>query len=270
MVTRMSFKQIGLLFTLTVALFSSCVRERDTDTVTASDLAMHEFLFHDASDLADDAATKKTGENLSNYKTRGYCAVLTHDEANGTIVIDFGTTNCMCNDGRTRQGKILVSYTGNYEDAGSIHTITFDQYFVNDYRVMGTNIIENKGVNGSMQPYFTSKVEGKVLKPTVLDTLYYQANRTITWTQGSGTPVWGDDIYEITGTGSGRNEFKTFYAMTITEPLVKEVLGCRYINKGKIEMQPQGKALRTIDFGNGSCDKDATVTLNNKVFHINL
>lgn len=58
--------------------------------------------------------------------------------------------------------------------------------------------------------------------------------------------------------------------MTITKPLVKEVLGCRYFTQGKIEMQPQGKALRVMDYGDGSCDNDATVTLNNKVFNIKL
>ena len=198
--------------------------------------------------------------------------MLTHDTISNprTIVIDFGSANCMCNDGRTRKGKILVSYTGHYADSGSVHTITFDNYFVNNYQVMGSNVVENKGLNGSSQPYFTSVIAGKVMKPGVADTLYYEANRTITWTQGSTTPVWGDDIYEITGTGSGQNELKTFYAMTITQPLIKEVLGCRYINQGKIEMQPQGKALRTIDFGNGNCDNDATVTINNKVFNIKL
>ena len=272
MLKRMPLKQICVLISLTIVLFSACVRERDTDTIMAGDVAMHEFLFHDAADLADDAATKNTGDNLSNYKTRGYCAVLTHDTNSNprTIVIDFGVANCMCNDGRTRQGKIMVSYTGRYADSGSIHTITFDNYFVNNYHVMGSNVVENKGLNASSKPYFNSTIDGKVMKPGVADTLYYQANKTITWTEGSTTPIWGDDIYEITGNGSGQNEFKTYYAMTITQPLIKEVLGCRFINKGRIEMQPQGKALRTIDFGNGKCDNDATVTINNKVFNIKL
>jgi len=264
-------KQTAILLTFSF-LFFSCVRERDTETEMSAELAMNEFVFHDASNLADDAATKNTGQNLSNYKTRGYCAVLTHDKISSprTIIIDFGAMNCMCNDGRNRHGKILVSYTGNYADSGSVHIITFDQYFVNDHLIMGSNIIENKGLNGASQPYYSSVIDGKVLKPTVLDTLFYHADHTITWTQGSTTPIWGDDIYQISGTASGRNEFKTFYAATISEPIIKEVLGCRYYNKGKMEMQPQGKALRTIDFGDGSCDNDATVTINTKVFNIKL
>lgn len=266
----MTKKLIYLLGILYIVSASSCVRERDTDTTLAAELAMHEFLFLDAASLADDAATKKTGENLSNYKTRGYCATITHDEINRQIIIDFGLVNCMCNDGRNRHGKIWVDYTGNYEDSGSIHSITFDNYFVNDHQVFGSNVVENKGKNSLGQTWFTSNIDGKVLQPLVVDTLYYHANREIAWTEGESTPVWGDDVYEITGTGSGKNALKTFYAMTITEPLIKKVVQCRFYSKGKIEMQPQGKALRTIDFGDGTCDKDATVTFNNKVFHISL
>jgi hypothetical protein len=260
-----------LLF-VSVLLLSSCVRERDTDTDMAADLTIHETFFNDAVDIANDAATKNTGELLSNHKTRGYCASITHDQNSNprTITIDFGNVNCMCNDGRNRRGKIEVSYDGNYSDSGSVHKISFSNYYINDHYVLGTCQVENKGKNGAGQPYYTNRIEAKLLKPGFLDTLYYDANRTLTWVQGSETPVWGDDIYQITGTASGRNALKTFYAATITEPLINDVLGCRYFAKGKMEMQPQGKALRTIDFGNGNCDQDATVTINNKVFNIKL
>ena len=264
--------QLFYMFVLFSFLMQSCVRERDTDTNAASDLAMHAFIYQDAANIADDAATKNTGENLSNYKTRGYCATLTHDKLSNprTMIIDFGSVNCMGNDGRERRGSILVSYTGNYNDSGSVHTITFDEYFVNDHQFMGQNIIENKGKNGASNTFYTSKVDAKVLKPLLADTLYFQGEYTIVWKQGESTPIWGDDVYEIIGKGSGRNEQKTFYAMNITEPLIKDVLNCRYFHTGKVAIQPQGKALRTLDFGDGDCDNDATVTINNKVFHIEL
>ena len=260
-----------LLLLLSVTLHA-CVRERDTDVSLAVDLAFNEFVYHDASDLADDAATKNTGENLSNYKTSGFCAMITHNKSSNTktITIDFGSTNCMCNDGRNRRGKIQVSYTGNYADSGSVHTITFDQYYLNDILVMGSNVVVNEGLNTSLQPFFSSTVEGKVVKPGEVDTFYYSAKRAITWIQGHGTPVWSDDIYTISGTATGRNTMKLFYAMTISKPLQKEVTGCRYFNQGKIDLQPQGKALRTIDFGDGTCDSHATVTFNNKVYQIDL
>ncbi|HNB81033.1 MAG TPA: hypothetical protein PLP14_02980, partial [Chitinophagaceae bacterium] len=167
-----------MTFTLILAL-TSCVRERDNDTTMASELAMNEYVYHDASCLADDAASKLTGQNLSNYKTRGYCATLTHDTFNNHIIIDFGPQNCMCNDGRYRRGKVLVDYTLNYSDSGSVHTLTFDEYYVDNHLVMGSNIVENKGHNVLAHTWFKSTVDGKVLKPGFDDTLYYKSNHTI-------------------------------------------------------------------------------------------
>ncbi len=267
-----------LHFSLLAAAFaglfqlSSCVRERDTDVSVAEQQVMGEFIYSNALEIADDAATKKTGENLSNFKTSGYCASITHDDVSmpRIIIIDFGPINCMCNDGRNRKGKIVVSYTGNqYLDSNGEVSIKFDQYFVNDYQVFGTKTVTNRGHNLLGQPYYDIKVAGKFLKPNVLDTLVWNADRIRTWTQGSETPVWGDDVYEWTGTGNGMNEFKMYYSMVISKPLVKEQ-GCRYVQKGKIELQAQGKAMISLDYGDGNCDTGATVLMNNKSYHIEL
>lgn len=72
------------------------------------------------------------------------------------------------------------------------------------------------------QPFYDIQVVGKFLKPNVLDTLVWNAERVRTWTQGSDTPIWGDDVYEWTGTGNGMNEYKMYYSMVISKPLIKE------------------------------------------------
>jgi len=268
-----NMKQIknGLqFFTLVLVIligFSSCVRERDTDTSMAEDEALSEFVYHDALSIADDAATKLTGETLSNYKTSGYCATITHNA--GSIVIDFDTVNCMCNDGRNRRGKILVSYTGVYNSTGSITNISFEKYYVNDNLIMGTCDVLKKGLNVFNQSEYSLTTNGKILKGAILDTLYWNANELRTWTVGEDTPMWLDDVYEITGKSTGRNTNKIYFAANITEPIIKEV-SCRYINRGKVEIQPQGKALRMLNFGEGTCENDATVEINNKRYNIKL
>jgi hypothetical protein len=42
----------------------------------------------------------------------------------------------------------------------------------------------------------------------------------------------------------------------------------RRITKGTVELNPEGKNTRTIDFGNVECDNEATVTVNGKTFKI--
>lgn len=259
---------------LSASLFiSSCVRERDYNIELAKDATLGDFVFSDAFHIACDASTKSSGETLSNYKTTGYCATLTHDSLSTpkSIVIDFGNSNCMCHDNRTRRGKILVNYTTKFADSGNVITFNFDQYFVDDNRIMGTQTIENKGKTILGHTFFTQAVEGKMLKAdtTIKDTLIWNAEREITWVSGEGTTMWFDDVYETVGTGYGWGVRREYYASNITKPLIREVL-CRYIKGGKVELQPQGKALRTIDYGNGECDNQASIEINAKRFSIDL
>ena len=41
-------------------------------------------------------------------------------------------------------------------------------------------------------------------------------------------------------------------------------------DRGKIDMQPQGKALRSLTYGDGTCDSKAEVEINNKTFNVDL
>lgn len=268
----MKIKQVKIsLFALIVAgtlMSTSCNRNRhqdnnsDNDTEMSNDNALAEFSYNDALNIADEASALQTGDNLGSYKTTSNCATVTHDTSTNprTIVIDFGATNCLCNDGRNRRGKILVSYTGKYKDAGSVRNISFDQYFINDNQILGTKTVTNMGLNASNQTYFTITVAGKMIKAGSNDSLTWNCNRTRTWIQGEATQTWTDDQYEITGYGSGVNKNGN-YTMVIVQPLVREI-GCKWFTAGTLDFQPAGKLLRTIDFGNGTCDNTALVLIN--------
>jgi hypothetical protein len=270
-----SIKSVLFATLLATSIFTiSCNRNRDknqdNETEMSNDNALAEFSYNDALNIADEASNLNTGDNLGSYKTASNCATVTHDTTTTprTITIDFGPTNCMCNDGRDRRGKILVSYTGKYKIAGSVHTIGFDNYFVNDNQIMGTKTVTNMGLNASNQSYFSIVVAGKIIKSNLTDSIVWNSNRTRTWIQGENTQTWTDDIYEITGNGSGQNKNGNF-TMNIILPLVKE-LGCKWFTAGKMELQPAGKLLRTIDFGNGNCDNTATVLINGNTYTITL
>lgn len=258
-----------LLLILMVVGVSSCVRERDYNIEMVKEGQICEFIYNNALSIIDDAATKNTGDNLANYKTSGFCATLTHDTIARTIVVDFGMADCMCNDGRTRKGKILAQYTQKYFTDGNHITINFDHYFVNDIQVFGESHIIQMGKNLLNQTYFNIENDGKILKYGYPDTIYWNTLRTRTWIQGESTPVWGDDIYQLEGTGFGKNANLYYYSMNITEPLLWD-LSCRFIHTGTIELQPQGKALRTLYYGKGNCENQSSVTLNNKSFYLEL
>ena len=85
----------------------------------------------------------------------------------------------------------------------------------------------------------------------------------------SGLFDWTDDVYSITGTASGTSFDGTQFSSNITNPLIF-ALNCRWVEKGTIEFIPSDKITRTIDFGNGDCDNDATISIAGLSFNIKL
>jgi hypothetical protein len=248
------------------------VRERDTDMGMVEEQVLGEFVFHNALDIVEDAATKSTGEPLSNFKTTGLCANLIHNTASNprTMVIDFGNTNCLCNDNHNRKGKILVSYSGNkLTDVNNQTKITFQDYYLDNNQIIGSSVITNKDSNLLKQPYAEIIISGKMLKPNTVDTLIFNATRTRTWTKGFATPIYGDDEFEMVGNGTGTSYNQGYYSMNITKPIVKNAQ-CHYFLTGKFDLQPQGKSVRIVDYGKGDCDDKATSQLNTKSFGIQL
>jgi hypothetical protein len=263
-------------------LIPSCRKDKDDDdkdTMTARDNALAEGHFNDAANIADQAATGSLSSYLSPSGTEvksmlSTCATITHDTTISPrlITINFGTTNCLCSDGRYRRGIINVSYTGAYRDSASVHTITFNNYYVENHKISGTKTVTNNGHNTAGHLTYSINVTGQVDKFNG-GVVTWNSTRTREWILGENTMVWGDDVYLITGSASGVSTpaggTATSFTANITSALRKEI-GCRNIVSGKFELTPSGKATRYVDFGTGACDNQAQVTINGHVYNVTL
>jgi hypothetical protein len=93
--------------------------------------------------------------------------------------------------------------------------------------------------------------------------------RVRTWTTGYSTPMnISDDEYSITGTASGINRRGNEYVHTITSPLIAK-MNCRWIVQGIIEFVVNSQTA-VLDYGEGECDRIATLTVNGNTYTINL
>ena len=81
----------------------------------------------------------------------------------------------------------MVSYEGKYKEAGSVHTITFDGYYVNDNHIEGSKTVTNIGpdAQGRIQYAITESI-----KITMANGKYFErsSSRTRTWVKGFDTP----------------------------------------------------------------------------------
>jgi len=266
----------SLIIAISLLSFTACRKASDTeDTGYATDHATLEKTFSDAQSITDEAGSDGS---LTNYKVVGStntilssCATVTNDTTVSPhkLTVDFGTSNCLCNDGVYRRGQIIVTYLGRYKDIGSTHTITFNNYFQNDNGVSGTKTVSYTTNDAAGNPVYNISVTGQIVLANSAGTISWTSTRTRTWLSGYTTKSWSDDVYEISGNGTiTRANGKTF-DMLITTPL-HIAMDCRWIESGVVQITPSGATARILDYGNGTCDAQANYTVNGKTYSVTL
>jgi hypothetical protein len=241
-------------------LFSSCKKDKEieTDLTSAEDQSQGEMVYDQVFKQVDESATT-AGLGKGTYP------IVTIDSSVSptTMRIYYGETNFLCKDGNYRRGAILVSWTGRYRAEGTAITISFSDFYQNDNKVEGTKIVTNTGRNAAGNLTFSIVVSGKVTNAEG-KTHTWNSNRTRTWIEGESTLEVSDDVYEIGGNTNGVNRNGLTYTSKITKNL-RVVMSCEWrVVSGTVEVTPEGKSLRTIDFGTGACDRLVTVSVDGK------
>jgi hypothetical protein len=253
--STLSFLTISALF------FNSCrTRERDIDITEGKEAVLLERTNDDVISIVHQADQGQ----LANYG----CATVTKNTGAlpNTMVIDFGPGPCVSQDGKLRSGKILVSYEGNYADSGSRRIISFENYFVDTNAVKGTKTVETTK-NSAGNLIVNINAQDTIIKKTG-EVVTAIMERKREYTAGLNTAQWIDDAYTITGKGTGVRANGYNFTCIISKPLVVDFSCKTRIMSGEMQIQPQGKELRTLNFGDGTCDRDATIFINNKAYNI--
>ena len=280
-----NYLPIFLALTIVFSLGSCKKRRLNRDTTTSIDISIMEGSFNDVQKVSEDALKEEDLEGKANGSgfrgVYGDSVVVTVTPAwpdptfPKTVTLDFGTgvTDYW---GRTRKGLITIVATGKYKDSLAEFTITPSNYYVNDYKVEGEKIITNNGRNAAGNINYTIDInDGKVTAPDG-DVAYWESLRNREWTIGENTTFLTDgltgifdDVYSITGTGEGTNRLGRDFDVTITDPLIV-ALDCRWIKQGTFEVEPDDLDKRTVDYGSGACDNDATVTIGSRTYNVEM
>lgn len=284
-INKLILSSTALMMALSLSL-TSCRpdRDKDKDTSGAEDNSLAEKSFEDMGQISNEAASGGAG-SFKNGNLDGLlssCATVTHDTANNKITVNFGSSNCLCSDGRYRRGQIFISYSGaSYGDSLASVTITTtmpgdpltDSYFVNDHQVIGTKTVTNKGhINGKMN--WDIVVAGTIIKPNSQGTIQWSSTRTREWVFGEGTPtIWSDDVYGVTGSANGTSPNGTAFTVQITNQLIRKIACPKHFVSGTFDFTPGTKPVRHVDFSppaNGACDDIATVTINGNTYTVHM
>lgn len=213
---------------------------------------------------------------FSDSETRSdeLCGDLMLDTLLNTITVDYGT-GCTGLFGAERAGKMIISYQGIPLTVGSEWTVNLESYRINDLFISGNASISNITLENDVYSFNYRVTEG-TLTGSNGDSYTYSADHTYKWIKGINT-LFNiiDDEWEVSGSGSGTTIDGIAYTSKTTIPIVGKT-GClfggnAYLSTGNLQISVPSLIFPIdVNFGEGECDKEATVSWAGVTIPINL
>jgi len=266
---------------LSIVFFIGCSTNESTDisatskTITTDDAVANSEIDATVDDISIIAEDQFSVQQSATARTSGVvksilplCAtvttVLTGDTYTKTI--DFGTDGCTLPNGNIAKGKIIISFSKNFTTPSKTISYTLVGFYHNGKLIEGnktiTHELKTTALLATVHPVTTHSVDVKITFP---DGKVYTriGTRVREMVEGFDTiGNWEDNVFLVWGYNITTFPNGAKYTFTITTPL-RIAMSCKmpFPVKGVIEITKNDeKAI--LDYGNGDCDKLATITIN--------
>jgi hypothetical protein len=208
-------------------------------------------------DMVDVYAFGSTTTNRSQQLPSCVTQTITRNGTSVVIVWEFDANGCTMPNGNTYKGTVTITRDWDMAAHSVSGSIAFDNFYVNDVNIEGSaDFTRELNTNGN--PQVTHNYDFTLNFPNG-DTAVRSGVRTREWVEGFGTPSRTDDVFLVTGNAHIERRNGIVLDAVITNPLRREV-PCRFFVSGTIEITKNNHTA-TLDFGNGACDAEATLTL---------
>ncbi len=269
------------LMAASILFFTACKRgttddnylSNDDDRIGyASDASRIEFANNDVIALADQAGILYNAEYIR--KSTSYCATVAVDTMNSphTLIIRFGNQNCECADGRTRRGSIVISYNGRYLDTNQVHTITYNNYYLNDNRISGWVKVTRVDTTVVGDWYYKVQVNDSMNMnpgdPINSKFIVWNGNLLRRWVGGSATNERSDDYFSVSGMATLTRPNGHVFNFNISTPL-QFGIGCDFAQSGVVNVTGY-TGNRVLNYGTGACDAAAQLNVGVHVYQLTL
>ena len=273
----MKTKILSLLFVIGL-FFGGCSNDdnQPTSRITDEDIANESKIdasMKDIDEIIEGQYLMQSGfsakESTDSPSHLPSCATVT-SVLNGTtwtLTMDFGTEGCQLSNGNVLKGKIIISFSNDFQVQSKVISFTFENFYHNNIQLNGNRTLTWTKVNANGHP--ESSLNTNLTLTLENGAIYTRTGVRITeWTEGYDTPNdKNDDIRLVTGNWTTTSPNGTISA-TINTAL-KKLGNCHFYVEGVITFT-KNDSEAILDFGNGECDNQATLTINGEVRIITL
>lgn len=267
----------------------------DSDQSGANANNISENIESDLNAIGSEASDMVNNGSLANYRSEASsvlgCASVIRDTTHKTITVTFNGNQCL--DGKTRSGSLVYNYSAStngathYRHPGFVENVSSNNYVVDGYTVN----INSKTISNVTPVGFNPATTNETWSITANITVNLGTGGNISWScdrvktllntntvyANAATPInWANARIGITGSASGsRTIGNESFTVNVTNQLIRDFGACSINGRhpfiqGTFVYTPSGKSARTFDYGNGSCDLNATVTIDNNTYNVNL
>ncbi|MCX6322511.1 MAG: hypothetical protein NTX93_12035 [Bacteroidia bacterium] len=186
-----------------------------------------------------------------------------------SITLDWGT-GCLYGDGITRSGTISMTLSGLMTEKNSVATMKIENFIADGMKISGTTKITYLGPNtGNNWPRYSIFSEGKI-EFSDKSVVSYRSESVRLQAEGTKTTAITDDVWRTEiQSASGVNKDGTKWSGKTTKVMIKKG-DCKWYNSGTFVITPEKGDVKTIDFGDGTCDNKATMKVGDKTTDITL
>lgn len=284
----MKIKILNFIGIILVLLLWSCKKSEnkgqvlDTESQTAIDYSICEREFSQVGPTATNLVIKTKSSPprlmegfsgiLSTCDTltwiSGDTAWTSPTHQNPVYEYDFGTCGGYAFDGIPRTGKWRITFrNGGIKKPGASMLIQLLNYKLSTVTYAADSIVfKNGGMNNGIYTYTISVY--KALCTAATWTISYGSTKSVSVDTKNNQDPTDDVITIVSGTAEGYNREGRYFSVNITN--LTKPANCKYITKGTVEIAPDKLNPRTVNYGDGTCDSKATVTVNGNTFEITL
>jgi hypothetical protein len=265
-----------LVLGMALSLFMiGCNKDDDNNNQTAPLTANEVKASAEMDDISDDVGyiaesqsdQTPAGKTADGPTFLGACAEITTTISGNiwTRTIDFGETNCTLFNGNTVRGKIIVTFTNDFDAMTRTVSYSFENFYHNDRHVEGNRtlvktILPNPKTTITLDMTVTFE-DGAVYHRT--------GERVREFTAGYDTFFnLYDNEFAVTGNWSTTFPSGNTQTATITAPLIIK-WNCLHIVSGTVAFTRNANSA-VLDYGDGTCDNQATVLINGELHTITL
>lgn len=267
-------KNVCILIFLFLMVFSACKKRRDRNIQPSKDFALISNNVQTIVPLV--SFVSLTGEKIRSVLSAGIdslntCAsfhLISGDTLNVSnsspliFDIDF-TSGCLDNDDWNKSGVVRCTLYGFMGNTGANCSCSFLDFQIGGNELSGAIAITNTGSASSLISTYNLKL--KVGKKEI----YMDADIRSTQLTGNLTPgILLDNSYFISLFSNLTDRYGNVFDV-FAEELYKQY-SCRWTASGFAELNDSGNKSQIIDFGLNSCDTEATISIEEKVYIIQL